>query len=73
MIVSGARNTIDVSKLNEALAGVTSAETRLKRERWIQIYHECRMKETPQKGLSLTTALLVLAHHKLIDENHALK
>ncbi|TDL23428.1 hypothetical protein BD410DRAFT_897507 [Rickenella mellea] len=63
---------LDLNKLRKVLAGIDHASIRKRRSIYSKIYHEARITQEPGKGISFTGMLLMLAHHKLIDDREAL-
>ena len=63
---------IDIGKLNKLLGSVDNAKIRKRRAVYSRLYHEAMMSQEPGKGISFTNMLLMLAHHKLIDDREAL-
>lgn len=63
---------VDMSKLNRILGGIDNVKIRKRRTLFSRIYHEAMISQEPGKGISFTNMLLMLAHHKLIDDREAL-
>ncbi|KLO12110.1 hypothetical protein SCHPADRAFT_875932 [Schizopora paradoxa] len=63
---------IDINKLNKLLGSVDNAKIRKRRAVYSRLYHEAMISQEPGKGISFTNMLLMLAHHKLIDDREAL-
>lgn len=63
---------LDLNKLRKVLAGIDHASIRKRRSIYGKLYHEARITQEPGKGISFTGMLLMLAHHKLIDDREAL-
>lgn len=63
---------IDVTKLNKLLGSVDNTKIRKRRAVYSKLYHEAMISQEPGKGISFTNMLLMLAHHKLIDDREAL-
>lgn len=61
-----------MSKLNRILGGIDNVKIRKRRTLFSRIYHEAMISQEPGKGISFTNMLLMLAHHKLIDDREAL-
>lgn len=63
---------LDVGKINRALDNLDNAKIRKKRTLYAKVYNEAMISQEPGKGISFTNMLLLLAHHKLIDDREAL-
>lgn len=63
---------IDIDRLRTALSKLDGDEIKRRRKRFERIYQEACMVETPGKGISFTSLLMILAHYKLIDDEEAL-
>ena len=63
---------VDVGKLNRILNGLDSAKLRKRRTLYARVFNEAMISQEPGKGISFTNMLLMLAHHKLIDDREAL-
>lgn len=63
---------VDLYKLNRSLAGIDNASIRKRRTLYSKVYHEAMISQEPGKGISFTGMLVLLAHHKLIDDREAL-
>lgn len=64
---------IDLYKLNKILDGLDNAKIRKRRTLYARMYNEAMISQEPGKGISFTNMLLMLAHHKLIDDREALR
>ncbi|CAE6501684.1 unnamed protein product [Rhizoctonia solani] len=63
---------LNMRRLNSMLNGVDYAEVRARRQVYNKLFYEARiLEEAP--GISFTNMLLLLAHHKLIDDSKALR
>ncbi|EPQ27265.1 uncharacterized protein PFL1_05188 [Pseudozyma flocculosa PF-1] len=62
----------EAQRLRKALDRVDPAELRTRRIRFNRIYHEALLSQSKAKGISFTTMLTILAHHKLINDSDAL-
>lgn len=69
---SAAIDGLDLSKLNRALSTMDNSKIRRRRAVYSRLYHEAMVSQEPGKGISFTNMLLMLAHHKLIDDREAL-
>ncbi|PWN44200.1 hypothetical protein IE81DRAFT_340250 [Ceraceosorus guamensis] len=67
---------IDVDKLGAAIDKLDSAQIKERRRRFERIYQEMMIaiqeKHREEKGLPFTDALIILAHHLIIDDEQAL-
>lgn len=63
---------IDVAKLNRILSGLDYSKIRKRKTLYARMYNEAMISQEPGKGISFTHMLLMLAHHKLIDDREAL-
>lgn len=63
---------IDPVKLQANLNGIDRATIKRRKNLYNRLYHEARISHEPGKGISFTNMLLLLAHHKLIDDKEAL-
>lgn len=73
--VSGHEQTpeIDLEKLNRRLAELPVAEIRRRRQRMNTFYEEVLVSSDPDRGIAFTSLLLILAHHKVINDNKSLR
>lgn len=63
---------IRLRKLNRLLNKMDSEKIRERRADYLRIYHEANVMYYRGKGISFTEMLILLAHHKLIDDWEAL-
>ena len=63
---------IDLYKLDRLLSGIDHKAIRKRATIYSRLYHEALISQEPGKGISFTNMLLMLAHHKLIDDREAL-
>lgn len=63
---------IDTLKLRDALVGLDGSKIRKRRAIYSRLWNEAIISQEPGKGISFTNMLLMLAHHKLIDDREAL-
>ena len=63
---------VDVARLTNALSSMDNARIRRRKLVYSRLYHEALISQEPGKGISFTNMLLMLAHHKLIDDREAL-
>ncbi|KAI6015330.1 Ion transport protein-domain-containing protein [Pisolithus orientalis] len=80
-ILAGCRDTskratvtggVNLKKLNNILNKIDHSSVRKRRNTYGRLYHEAHIVSLPTGGLSFTDMLLLLAHHKLIDDREAL-
>ncbi|KAF2120581.1 calcium-channel protein CCH1 [Lophiotrema nucula] len=64
---------IDVEKLNAHLAKLPIEEIRRRRQRMNTFYEEVLVSTDADRGIQFTTLLLILAHHKVINDNKSLR
>jgi hypothetical protein len=64
---------IDLKKLNERLKDLPVARIRVRRERMNKFYEEVLVSSDPDRGISFTSLLLILAHYKVINDNKSLR
>jgi len=64
---------IDIDKLNRRLAELPTAETRRRRQRMNTFYEEVLVSIDPDRGIQFTSLLMILAHHKVINDNKSLR
>lgn len=62
----------DAERLALALSTISPSDLRMRRQRFNRIYHEALLLAHPQKGISFTDMLLLLARTKLINTEEAL-
>ncbi|KZT30145.1 hypothetical protein NEOLEDRAFT_1238275 [Neolentinus lepideus HHB14362 ss-1] len=63
---------VDMRKLTRILDGIDYSSIRRRRTIYNRLYHEAVLFHEKGKGISFTNMLLMLAHHKLIDDREAL-
>ena len=64
---------IDITKLNAQLAKLPIQEIRRRRQRMNTFYEEVLVSSDADRGIQFTTLLLILAHHKVINDNKSLR
>ena len=64
---------IDIKKLNQQLAKLPIAEIRRRRLRMNTFYEEVIVSSDPDRGIQFTSLLMILAHHKVINDNKSLR
>ncbi|KAI6144232.1 Ion transport protein-domain-containing protein [Pisolithus tinctorius] len=63
---------VNLKKLNNILNKIDHSSVRKRRNTYGRLYHEAHIVSLRTGGLSFTDMLLLLAHHKLIDDREAL-
>lgn len=64
---------IDIGLLNQRLNELPIAEIRRRRQRMNTFYEEVLVSSDPDRGIQFTSLLLILAHHKVINDNKSLR
>ncbi|KAF1840841.1 uncharacterized protein K460DRAFT_321388 [Cucurbitaria berberidis CBS 394.84] len=64
---------IDIEKLNRRLAELPIAEIRRRRRRMNTFFEEVLVSSDPDRGIEFTSLLMILAHHKVINDNKSLR
>ncbi|KAG8895553.1 calcium channel protein, partial [Tulasnella sp. 403] len=64
---------IDMGKLGETLNKIDHQAISQRRRVYVRLYHEAVISAESGKGISFTNMLLLLAHHKIIDDQNALR
>lgn len=64
---------IDLAKLNQRLAQLPVGEIRRRRQRMNTFYEEVIVSSDPDRGIAFTSLLMILAHHKVINDNKSLR
>ncbi|KAH7388720.1 Ion transport protein-domain-containing protein [Pyrenochaeta sp. MPI-SDFR-AT-0127] len=64
---------IDIESLNRCLAQLPIAEIRRRRQRMNTFYEEVLVSSDPDRGIQFTSLLMILAHHKVINDNKSLR
>ncbi|KAF2739935.1 hypothetical protein EJ04DRAFT_261114 [Polyplosphaeria fusca] len=64
---------IDIDKLNKALASLPIDEIRRRRKRMNTFYEEVLVSSDLDRGIAFTSLLMILAHHKVINDNKSLR
>lgn len=63
---------VNLKKFNNILNKIDYSNIRKRRNTYSRLYHEAHIMSLHSGGLSFTNMLLLLAHHKLIDDREAL-
>ncbi|PQE25780.1 ion transporter protein [Rutstroemia sp. NJR-2017a BBW] len=66
-------NGIDLKALNERISKIDAGRVRRERARFNLFYEEVLVSADPDRGISFTTVLMVLAHYNVISDNKSLK
>lgn len=64
---------IDLDKLNRRLRTIPIDEIRKKRARMNVFYEEVLVSADPDRGISFTSCLMILAHYNVIDDTKSLR
>ena len=64
---------IDINKLNARLAELPVHAIRKRRRRMNAFYEEVLVSSDPDKGISFTSLLMILAHYNVINDNKSLR
>ncbi|KAK4105989.1 hypothetical protein N658DRAFT_2916 [Parathielavia hyrcaniae] len=64
---------IDLKKLNERLSRIDVAKVRERRRRFNIFFEEVMVSADPERGISFTTVLMLLAHYNIINDSKALR
>ena len=64
---------IDIISLNRCLSDLPIAEIRRRRQRMNTFYEEVLVSSDPDRGIQFTALLMILAHHKVINDNKSLR
>jgi hypothetical protein len=64
---------VDINKLNHCLSKLPIAESRRRRARMNTFYEEVLVSSDPDNGIQFTSLLMILAHHKVINDNKSLR
>jgi hypothetical protein len=64
---------IDIISLNRCLEDLPIAEIRRRRRRMNMFCEEVHVSSDPDRGIQFTSLLMILAHHKVINDNKSLR
>ena len=64
---------IDLNKLNARLRRIDSEKVRHQRRRFNTFYEEVLVSADPDRGISFTSVLMILAHYNIISDNKSLR
>jgi hypothetical protein len=68
-----ATREIDIAMLNRCLSELPIAEIRRRRRRMNTFYEEVLVSSDPDRGIQFSSLLMILAHHKVINDNKSLR
>ncbi len=64
---------VDLDMLNERLSTIPVAEIRQRRARMNIFYQEILVSANPDRGISFTSLLMILAHYNVINDTKSLR
>ncbi|GAW12258.1 hypothetical protein ANO14919_016200 [Xylariales sp. No.14919] len=64
---------VDIRKLNERLASLDTQGVRERRRRYNVFYEEVMVSADPDRGISFTTVLMIMAHYNIISDSKSLR
>ena len=64
---------VDIRQLKARLARIDVNRVRDRRRRFNIFYEEVRVSADPDRGISFTTVLMILAHYKIINDSKSLR
>lgn len=64
---------IDLQRLNARIARINSREVKARRYRYNLFFQESMVSADPDRGISFTSVLMVLAHYNVISDSKSLK
>lgn len=64
---------IDLKKLNERLARIDVVKVRERRRRFNIFFEEVMVSADPERGISFTTVLMIMAHYNIINDGKSLR
>jgi len=67
------RSGVDLDLLQKRLDSIDSASVAARRSIYAHLYYEATLTEEPQRGISFTNMLILLAHYKLMKDSNALQ
>jgi hypothetical protein len=73
LVVTGVKRAVDVRKVMSQIDQIDRKQVQQRRQLFTRLYNEARISEEPGRGISFTAMLVMLAHHKLIDDEKALQ
>lgn len=66
-------NELDIDKLNARMAKLDIAKIRERRRRFNLFYEEVLVSADPDRGITFTSVLMILAHYNIINDSKSLK
>lgn len=66
-------NDVDIKSLNRRLSEIDVLTVRERRRRYNLFYEEVMVSADPDKGISFTTVLMILAHYNIINDSKSLR
>lgn len=66
-------NSVNVNSLNRRLEEIDVLAVRERRRKYNIFYEEVMVSADPDKGISFTTVLMILAHYNIINDSKSLK
>lgn len=66
-------NVIDINSLNRRLDEIDVLAVRERRRKYNIFYEEVMVSADPDKGISFTTVLMILAHYNIINDSKSLR
>jgi voltage-dependent calcium channel len=70
---ASAYSGVDIQRLNERLGQIDVAKVRERRRRFNIFFEEVMVSADPDKGISFTTVLMILAHYNIISDSKSLR
>ncbi|KAH8889525.1 ion transporter [Thozetella sp. PMI_491] len=64
---------VDLKKLNKRLAQIDTQKVRERRRRFNIFFEEVMVSADPDRGISFTTVLMILAHYNIINDSKSLR
>lgn len=64
---------VDLKKLNQRLARIDVVQVRERRRRFNIFFEEVMVSADPDRGISFTTVLMILAHYNIISDSKSLR
>lgn len=64
---------VDLDRLNQRISEIPVHEIRRRRQRLNIFYEEILVSADPERGISFTSVLMILAHYKVINDNKSLR
>ncbi|KAK3695182.1 Ion transport protein-domain-containing protein [Podospora appendiculata] len=73
MSTSQFQTGVDLKKLNERLSRIDVERVRERRRRFNIFFEEVMVSADPERGISFTTVLMILAHYNIINDSKSLR